>query len=289
MTRRTTSKHRRFSRRWLKIICATILILAGYFIYTALSQPPAAAPAATKQTASSTQPSLKDEAKEKAKEKATPLMEKFHTIMTIDETIKVIRKNPTWLPLAQIPKNTQQALLAIEDHDFYHHGAIDVTSIFRAIWTNFTAGEIVEGGSTITQQLVKNLFLSNEKSLTRKTEEAIIAFLIERRYSKDEILELYFNTTYLGSGAHGIQEASHIYFNKAPKSLSLGESCVLAALPYAPSALNPYENPKGCQKRMQLVLSTMEKYEFISPQAAKDARFAGVSLKDGTFLSFVDK
>ena len=209
--------------------------------------------------------------------------------MYIDQTIAAKRRAPNWVPLAQIPKQTQDALLAIEDHDFYNHGALDVSSIFRALLVNATAGEIVEGGSTLTQQLVKNLFLSDEQSLSRKAEEATIAFLIEHRYTKQEILELYLNTTYLGAGAYGIKEASQMYFNKAPKSLGLGESCMLAAMPYAPSALNPFKNPAGCAKRMRLVLSSMEKYNLVGKAEAEKARFAGVTLKDGKFLSFTDK
>ena len=220
---------------------------------------------------------------------ATTVMEKIHTVMYIDQTIAAKRRAPNWVPLAQIPKQTQDALLAIEDHDFYNHGALDVSSIFRALLVNATAGEIVEGGSTLTQQLVKNLFLSDEQSLSRKAEEATIAFLIEHRYTKQEILELYLNTTYLGAGAYGIKEASQMYFNKAPKSLGLGESCMLAAMPYAPSALNPFKNPAGCAKRMRLVLSSMEKYNLVGKAKAEKARFAGVTLKDGKFLSFTDK
>ncbi|MCH4157585.1 MAG: transglycosylase domain-containing protein [Acidaminococcaceae bacterium] len=220
---------------------------------------------------------------------ATTLMEKIHTVMYIDQTIAAKRRSPQWVPLAQIPKQTQDALLAIEDHDFYNHGALDISSIARAMLVNATAGEIVEGGSTITQQMVKNLFLSDEQSLSRKAEEATIAFLIEHRYTKQEILELYLNTTYLGSGAYGIKEASQTYFNKAPKNLGLGESCMLAAMPYAPSALNPFKNPAGCAKRMRLVLTSMEKYNLVSKAAADQARFAGVTLKDGKFLSFIDK
>lgn len=217
---------------------------------------------------------------------ATTFMEKVHTIMSIDQTIALKRQDPSWTPLSQIPLTTQNALLAIEDHDFYNHGALDISSIFRAMLVNATAGEIVEGGSTLTQQLVKNLFLSDEQSLSRKAEEATIAFLLEHRYTKKEILELYWNTTYLGAGSYGIREASAAYFKKEPAKLTLGESCVLASLPYAPSALNPFENAAGCAKRMQLVLSNMEKYHYVTEAEAAQARFSGVSLKNGVFLSF---
>jgi membrane peptidoglycan carboxypeptidase len=217
---------------------------------------------------------------------ATTILEKIHTVISLDKTIAEKRKAPTWTPLAQIPLQTQNALLAIEDHDFYKHGALDISSIFRATLVNATAGQIVEGGSTITQQLVKNVFLSDEQSMSRKAEEATIAFLIEHKYTKQEILELYFNTTYLGAGAYNIKDAAQTYFGKAPKMLSLGESCMLAALPYAPSALNPLQNPQGCAKRMRLVLANMEKYGLVTKEEADKARFAGVSLKNGAFLSF---
>ncbi|MFR4383908.1 MAG: transglycosylase domain-containing protein [Phascolarctobacterium sp.] len=136
-----------------------------------------------------------------------------------------------------------KALIAIEDHDFYNHGAIAIDGILRATLVNLSAGEVVQGGSTLTQQFVKNVFLSHEQSMERKIEEAILSLMLEDNYSKDEILELYLNTTYLGAGT-GIKQASQTYFGKAPSALTLAEATVIASLPYAPTALNPLENPQ---------------------------------------------
>ena len=304
MRRNSASKKHHFIG---KIILILLLLVAGYASYVYFVGPQPApglkVPGALSKQTDALKQKLPADLPQKAgavaetgrevgktvKTGATTVMEKIHTVMYIDQTIAAKRRAPNWVPLAQIPKQTQDALLAIEDHDFYNHGALDVSSIFRALLVNATAGEIVEGGSTLTQQLVKNLFLSDEQSLSRKAEEATIAFLIEHRYTKQEILELYLNTTYLGAGAYGIKEASQMYFNKIPPNLGLGESCMLAAMPYAPSALNPFKNPAGCAKRMRLVLSSMEKYNLVGKADAEKARFAGVTLKDGKFLSFTDK
>ena len=156
----------------------------------------------------------------------------------------------------------------------------------RAALVNATHGEVVQGGSTLTQQLVKNLFLSDEQSLMRKIQEAALAYQLERKYTKDEILELYLNTTYLGAGAYGVREAAEAYFDKDPQKLKLGECCMLAALPYAPSALNPFSNRSGCQERMSLVLNNMQKYGFVDEKTADKARFGNVELRNGRILMF---
>lgn len=294
MTYIPRSKRPKKHNRLVKILILTLIILAGFIVFNLLGKQPEmpAAPAVSQKLA---------QVKEKgapiaaggaaaaatAKTGATTLMEKIHTVMYIDQVITLKRQEAKWTPLAQIPKTTQNALIAIEDHDFYKHGALDISSILRAMLVNAAAGEIVEGGSTLTQQLVKNLFLSDEQSFSRKAEEAVIAYQIERHYSKDEILELYFNATYFGAGAYGIKEASAAYFDKKPAQLTNGESCVIAALPYAPSALNPYENPIGCQKRMTLVLNSLEKYQLLTLQEANAVRSSGVTLKDESRLNFL--
>ena len=152
-------------------------------------------------------------------------------------------------------RDIPQALIAIEDHAFYNHGAIAVEGILRAALANINAGEVVQGGSTLTQQFVKNVFLSHEQSMERKIEEAVLSLMLEDNYSKDEILELYLNTTYFGAGSTGIKQASRTYFGKAPSALTLAEAAVIASLPYAPTSLNPLENPEGCKKRQLLVLA----------------------------------
>jgi membrane peptidoglycan carboxypeptidase len=288
--RRRPKKHNRLA----KVLILTLIILAGFIGFNLLGKQPEvpAVPAVSQkldQVKDKGAPLAKSGAAAAATAKtgATTLMEKIHTVMYIDQAIAQKRQEAKWVPLAQIPKHTQNALIAIEDHDFYKHGALDISSIFRAMLVNAAAGEIVEGGSTLTQQLVKNMFLSDEQSLSRKAEEAVIAYQIERHYSKDEILELYFNTTYFGAGAYGIKEAAAAYFDKKTTELTPGESCVVAAMPYAPSALNPYENPIGCQKRMTLVLNSLEKYQLLTIPEANAVRANGVVLKDDSKLNFL--
>lgn len=190
----------------------------------------------------------------------------------------------TWVPITDIPLEMQQALLAIEDHNFYRHGAIDAEGILRATLVNLTAGEVVQGGSTITQQLTKNLFLSSDQTMMRKAEEAVLALFMEDNYSKDQLLEIYFNTTYFGAGATGIAAASDTYFGKIPSKLTLPEAAVIASLPYAPSALNPLENPEGCKKRQKLVLQTMVARGYIGEAMADKAIAAPVYLTNDTTL-----
>ena len=180
----------------------------------------------------------------------------------------------------KVPKNLQHAFLAAEDIRFYEHGGIDFRGIGRAIYTYIRWGE-VQGGSTITQQFVKNVFLSHEQSLERKIEEAILSLMLEDNYTKDEILELYLNTTYFGAGANGIKQAANKYFGKAPSALSLAEAAVIAALPYAPSALNPLENPLECKKRQQLVLAAMHKYGMINQAQLAEAKAEVIRLNNG--------
>ncbi len=211
-------------------------------------------------------------------------MHKFYIAFNMDEVIDPIRQGPDWTALDEMSRNMPQALIAIEDHDYYNHGAIAVESIFRAILVNITAGEVVQGGSTLTQQFVKNIFLSDEQSMERKIEEAVLSLMLENDYSKDEILELYLNTTYFGAGATGIRQAAAKYFSKAPSALTLAECAVIAALPYAPSSLNPLENPQGCRKRQLLVLSAMHKYGMINQAQLEEAKNETVYLANGRSL-----
>ena len=219
-----------------------------------------------------------------AQKGADSVLIRVSTIWHVDDTIQTLRADPDWLPLAKIPAHTRKALLAIEDHEFYSHGALDFSSIFRALLVNLQAGEVQQGGSTLTQQMVKNVFLNSEQTMGRKIEEAVLSLWIEHKYTKDEILELYFNSTYFGGGAYGLGDAAHTYFGKDPSFLNLPESAVLAALPYAPSALNPYENPSGCAKRARLVLREMMKYGYIGNTELTGSLEQGVKLKNGRRL-----
>ena len=176
------------------------------------------------------------------------------------------------VPLAQIPIIFQQALIAVEDNRFYQHSGIDVEAVLRAILVNLQSGELKEGGSTITQQLVKNLLLSQDRTWSRKALEIPLTLLMENQFSKEEILEMYVNTIYYGSGAYGIGEASKIYFDKPPRSLTLPEASMIAGLPAAPSVYSPLVDLNMALKRQKIVLTAMVRYGFIGPQQAEDAQ-----------------
>ena len=208
-------------------------------------------------------------------------VQKFFLALNMEEVIDPLRKDANWVKLADIPKNMQNALIAIEDHKFYEHDGISPEGILRAILANIKEGEIEQGGSTLTQQFVKNTFLTHEQTIERKIEEAILSVVLEDKYSKDEILEMYLNTTYFGAGATGIHQASKVYFGKHVSRLSLEEAAVLAALPYAPSALNPLEHPIECKQRQMLVLNAMAKHGFISQDVADETKAEYVYLSNG--------
>jgi len=175
------------------------------------------------------------------------------------------------IPFDQIPKHLQKAFIAIEDNRFYEHGGIDYRGTMRALWSNLR-GEEVQGGSTITQQLAKNAFLTQERTITRKLKEAVLAKQLENKYTKDEILDMYLNRIYFGQGAYGIESASLYYFNKHAKNLDLAESAVLAAIPKSPNFYNPFENPKESTERKNLVLDQMVKYGYITQAEADKAK-----------------
>jgi len=164
----------------------------------------------------------------------------------------------------ELPAHVLLAVIAIEDHRFYKHPGVDYIGIMRALVKNVKAGEIVEGGSTITQQLTKNVFLTHEQTFERKLEEFFLAQKIERKYSKDEILEMYLNQIYFGEGAWGIQGAALTYFGKDAGELTLSEAATIAGIIKAPSTINPYINPEKALERRNLVLSMMKNNEFIT-------------------------
>ena len=209
-------------------------------------------------------------------------VQKFFVALNMEEVINPLREDSNWVKLADIPKNMQNALIAIEDHKFYEHDGISPEGILRAILANISKGEVEQGGSTLTQQFVKNTFLTHEQTMERKIEEAILSVVLEDKYSKDEILEMYLNTTYFGAGATGIHQASKVYFGKHISRLTLEEAAVLAALPYAPSALNPLEHPIECKQRQMLVLNAMAKHGFITQDAADEAKAEYVYLTNGS-------
>lgn len=184
------------------------------------------------------------------------------------------------VPIDKMPDSLQNAVVSIEDHRFYEHGGFDMIGMGRAFFKNAVSRGVVQGGSTITQQLTKNALLSPEKTYKRKVEELFLAVEIEKVYKKEEILEMYLNTIYFGSGAWGVQNASEKYFGKDVEELSLSESAMLAGIIKAPSALDPYSNLDKAVERRNVVLSQMVKYGYISDAEAASAKQAEVTLKD---------
>ena len=179
-----------------------------------------------------------------------------------------IENDEHFVPFSELPKNYINAVVAVEDHRFYDHGPIDFIAIGRAIWVNVTNFELREGGSTITQQLAKNVVLSQDETATRKLGEIVAAFDIEKNYSKDDILALYVNTCYFGEGYYGIYDASMGYYNKEPKDLTLDEATMLAGVPNAPSVYAPTVNPDLAKNRQEHVLNKMVEYGYISKEEA---------------------
>jgi 1A family penicillin-binding protein len=183
-------------------------------------------------------------------------------------------ENRTWVPLNKIPESLIQATLAIEDKDFYNHHGISLKGLSKAVLYNFrnSSDKGPRGGSTITQQLVKNVFLTREKSLKRKIKEAILTVLVERKLSKDEILERYFNQVPYGGEAYGVQEAAQKFFGKNVWDLNLAESAFLAGLPAAPSSYSPFgSNPEYGYARQRHVVEEMVNAKFISREQADKA------------------
>ncbi len=171
----------------------------------------------------------------------------------------------------KIPKHVQRAFIAIEDNRFYEHGGIDYRGTARALVSTLSGRE-VQGGSTITQQLAKNAFLTQERSIIRKIKEAFIAKELEHKYTKDEILSMYLNRIYFGQGAYGIESASLYYFDKHVQNLDIAEAATLAAIPKSPNYYNPFENPQESKKRQELVIDQMVKYGFINAEQAAQAK-----------------
>lgn len=189
-----------------------------------------------------------------------------------------IAEREHYVPLEEIPRSLRQAIVAVEDTRFYSHKGFDPEGIARATVVNVEAGHIEEGGSTITQQLVKNLFLTHEQSFTRKVEEILLAINMERNFTKDEILELYLNTIYFGSNFYGIYEAAMGYFGKEPWELTLAESTMLAGLPQAPSLYSPYVDFMAAKNRQLIVIQAMVRANLLSDREAERARVDAIRL-----------
>ena len=180
--------------------------------------------------------------------------------------------------LEDIPENLIKAIIATEDKNFYHHDGYDLFGLARSMVANVMAGRVVQGASTITQQLSRILFLSNEKTFNRKIKEFIIAARIEKTISKDQILEMYLNNVYLGSGAYGVEGAAQIYFNKHINELSLAEIALIAGLPQAPSVYSPFNDIKKAEQRRNQVLKRMYKMRYITNEQYKAAKEEKIKL-----------
>jgi penicillin-binding protein 1A len=176
------------------------------------------------------------------------------------------------IPIKALPPYLPQAFIAIEDRRFYSHFGIDPLGLARAVVVNLSSMQIREGGSTLTQQLAKNLFLSDARTITRKLDELVLSFWLEAEYSKDQILEHYLNRVYFGAGAYGVEAAAQRYFGKPARLVTLGEAAILAGLVKAPSRLTPTRNPRLARERANLVLDAMVDEQFITVEMAKTAK-----------------
>ncbi len=176
---------------------------------------------------------------------------------SIQDKIEEIKKQPSYVVLDEISDDLLNATIAIEDHRFYEHNGVELRSMARALVQNIVAGEIVGGGSTITQQLAKNLYYTYDQSYLRKFSEIFTAYALEKELSKDEILEVYVNIINYGDNYFGIKEAAEGYFNKEPKDLTLDEATLLAGLPQSPSNYQLSDHHEAAKQRQQQVIEAM--------------------------------
>ena len=188
----------------------------------------------------------------------------------LETKIQEIKEIDNYTTLNEMPEIYRNAVIAVEDHRFYTHKGIDILSIGRAIVNDIKAKKFVEGGSTITQQLAKNAYFTQDKKMTRKIAEMFMAFAIEKKCTKNQILELYLNTSYFGEGCYTVRDAANTYFKKAPIEMNDYESTMLAGIPNAPSVYAPTVNPELAKQRQLQVLQKMIKYEVITEVEAQN-------------------
>ncbi|MFH1823646.1 MAG: PBP1A family penicillin-binding protein [Candidatus Firestonebacteria bacterium] len=184
----------------------------------------------------------------------------------------------TLVPLYKVPKYLQNAIIVVEDENFYKHWGIDISGIIRAFLVNVIHGRVEQGGSTITQQLARNLFLTQERTISRKIKEAMLALKIEYKYTKKEILQMYLNQVYFGGGAYGIETAGRIYFGKHVEELTLPECATLAGLPRAPNEYSPYKNIERAKKRRNKIIDRLVKKKFITKEEGDIAKETSIEL-----------
>ena len=185
---------------------------------------------------------------------------------SVADKVTQIKSQENYTELKDLPDFYKNAVIAVEDRRFYKHGPIDPIAIARAIFVNIKSWELQEGGSTITQQLAKNIYFTQEKSALRKVAEMYMAYEIERNCDKDTILELYLNTSYFGDGYYCVKDASEGYYGKEPKDMNRNEASMLAGIPNAPSAYCPTKHLNLAKQRQVQVLDKMVKYKFITEQ-----------------------
>ena len=190
--------------------------------------------------------------------------------ISLSDKVAQVQEDDTYLNLEELPADYKNAVVSVEDRRYYNHGAIDIIGITRALVANIKNMEFLEGGSTITQQVAKNLYFisTEENAALRKVAEIFMAYDLEKNYDKDIILELYVNTIYFGDGYYGIQEACQGYLNKDAKDMTLFESTMMAGIPNAPSAYAPTVNLELTFSRQGKVISTMVENEYISQEEA---------------------
>lgn len=209
--------------------------------------------------------------------------------------VTLYSKTRLWVPLGAIPEDLQRAFVATEDYRFYQHKGIDFRGIVRALYQDIRAGQKVQGGSTITQQLVKNLFFTHEKYFFRKLMEMAYAVRIEEQYSKGRILEFYLNSIYLGHGTWGVEAASQVYFGKHVRDLTVTEGALLAALAKSPEYYTPFRHPKAARERRNLVLQLMARHGYLKNSQFRELaqepvailRTPGLSYTGAYFVDYI--
>ena len=190
--------------------------------------------------------------------------------MPLEEKVASIKEKDNYTKIEEMPKIYKDAVVSVEDHRFYKHFGIDIIAVGRAAVNDIKEMRFAEGGSTITQQLSKNIYFTQEKKITRKIAEVFMAFKIESSYEKDEILELYLNTSYFGDGYDTVKEASKGYFDKEPNEMTDYEAILLAGIPNAPSVYAPTKNPELAKQRQKRVMNKMVEYKYLTKEEADE-------------------
>ena len=188
--------------------------------------------------------------------------------MPIQEKIENIKAEKNYTTFEELPQTYIDAVIAVEDHRFFQHKGVDYIAVFRAIYNDIKSKELIEGGSSITQQLCKNIYFTQNRKLSRKIAETFMALKIEKECSKEEIFELYVNTSYFGDGYYCVADASQGYFNKKPIDMNIYECTLLAGIPNAPSVYAPTKNLNLAEQRQKQVINKMVKYKYLTVEEA---------------------